>query len=752
MRTVLAWLIFLGELTAWSASALRPPPGSQFNVTRGTPIPTTKTFQSPNRRYRLVVEETDLTVRASGSVKLTGTMVKIQGGTTTTLWRANFKGNNIPFLRDSEVLVADDGSFFAVSPMERDWYLFKQDHDQIVVPTYAQRAQNVISSLDEGIMEMDRIENENILRFWSKDADQWVAYSVDREKSVKPTPELLVKWNETTRRHILERMARAKNDAMRKKIDSISPSLARVADAAIPATDPNELRQVNYEFLALRRNPADRIWFEQALTRRFDPTRTQFAMGPGTYFISNGKIVTVFMNAGGTFRNWSQRDDRLLNEDYEREVADWFLALFDKKIDRNKTRLSPGGSGPLYNLGKVNGAILLPAPILGKQGTMRAYLVPDERAGKTWDPAEIELITAPLRQVSEDQKDFPDEITFAFATVLPGKYKLKAVWDKRPHFTDEHAAGPGDYESDWLGPITVKAGDVLNNLHVFCTNRAGAIGGEMYYKADEIARAQKWEPKRDLSFSSFPPDPHGRAEISASKFSDWVVRTNSHAAARDTLERISFVTADKLTNPRSLPRPPKLAVMWWSGHFVNGQSAAPPASLRIIDEHGCAFAPDDTRSSRNASMALFGAFPRSAATFRLVGYGPNGKSEPLFDYTLKNRARAERQVLPKPTQLPITLTLGSVQLNIKKVTAPNLNGWMDALFTETGKETTAWWASEIIFADSDGNILDPAAMCREEQITRVLGRISRTSSDFPDESRAFQFEIPRLKPFAQNDP
>jgi hypothetical protein len=79
------------------------------------------------------------------------------------------------------------------------------------------------------------------------------------------------------------------------------------------------------------------------------------------------------------------------------------------------------------------------------------------------------------------------EARFAFTTVLPGAYQLKAVWDKRRPLSDTNNAGPGDYETTLFGPFAVTAGANVTNL-LFCTNRVA--GGEAYYRADGILERQ----------------------------------------------------------------------------------------------------------------------------------------------------------------------------------------------------------------------------------------------------------------------
>jgi hypothetical protein len=78
------------------------------------------------------------------------------------------------------------------------------------------------------------------------------------------------------------------------------------------------------------------------------------------------------------------------------------------------------------------------------------------------------------------------KVPFFFGTVLPGKYQLKTIWDKRRPFTDTDKPGPGDYESLLSAPFEVTAGQTISNLIAFCTNRVETSGTANYYAVDEL--------------------------------------------------------------------------------------------------------------------------------------------------------------------------------------------------------------------------------------------------------------------------
>ena len=122
--------------------------------------------------------------------------------------------------------------------------------------------------------------------------------------------------------------------------------------------------------------------------------------------------------------------------------------------------------------------------------------------------AREERIAASIGFERAHDRRFVYDARFAFTTVLPGKYHLKAIWDKRAPHSDTNSAGPGDYETFVSPQIIVKAGATVTNL-LFCTNRIA--GGEAYYRADELF-AEKWVAENP---PAPPPSPPRRYPVEA---------------------------------------------------------------------------------------------------------------------------------------------------------------------------------------------------------------------------------------------
>ena len=131
--------------------------------------------------------------------------------------------------------------------------------------------------------------------------------------------------------------------------------------------------------------------------------------------------------------------------------------------------------------------------------TMRAV---SAKNGRWWKSSELEELELPLQpRTTWLWAASVKKVAYYFNTVTPGKYFLKVIWDKRPPLTDRRGAGPGDYESNWLGPIQLAAGSSVTNPIVQCAQRAK--GGDEYYAADEQA-LRKWNEAESLQTTELP--------------------------------------------------------------------------------------------------------------------------------------------------------------------------------------------------------------------------------------------------------
>lgn len=725
------WLVLLLGMVSLHAQVFRalPAPAALGN----------REFISENEKFHLTLEFALTNLNVSGPQAWTAKMFRRDGNPPTLLWRQDFLDANLATAGESDIHVSDDGAFFLITLPMRDWTLVHKEHPPRRFPQSARPSGGSQYSNEDRIAELDRYNEEPIVRVWTRDKDQWTAYRVPTLDAIQPTSGDTTRWNEATRQKILAGIARLKNDQLRGKLADVSPKLSQLAKSAMPASKQGEVAEIHFHFLTKRRDPRDRPLFEELIARPLvDPS-------PPGWPANNplgGQVYYRFLNSG-TFVRWGGQNS-FRSEHGTRARGDRLLALFDKNPEAIALEKNNPQASKLFYLGAIDGTVDFPVPVMRKISTLRIFLAPEKSAGKTWSPEVIEKIEGPLSPYSTNIFEMPDYVSFQFETVSPGRYMLKAIWDKRPGFADTNQAGPGDYESPWV-PIEIAAGGRAI-VSIPCTNRVD--GAESYYAADQLALQQWRKDGKELLLQKTVAQKN-RRELHAVPIEDWLVKTNvSPRNKQHGLTRISLLEAPAPHNPKSLPRPPQLIIVARKNKFVEGPPAVNPEYLRILDEHGCSFSPTDVRHTTQTAIYTFTQFPRAAKTFRLVAYGPGRKSDVLYDYSMTNPFPTNQ--FPSTAQpFPLQLKMGAIEMTVKKVSSGGLNGWMDCSFFENGQASSNWWAPEVVFADADGNILDPSQMCREQKVTRVLGRISRNDGG---ESIPFDFAIDRLKPWAEKNP
>jgi hypothetical protein len=741
------------QLLLWSCCVAPATLGASNSVIvwRGgmpPPAPTTRAFVSKNGKFRAVVEElvdpTGVSFRMSPIVILS--MTTREENKTNALWRKTYQSIPVAGWRDYQVFVSDDGTFCVIPIENRGAAVLKEKSVYRIFPGPEpfRRWEGFFNSPDQRLYDFDWLRGEPIVRVWDRDADRWAAYSIRDEKEITVTPELTTLWNDAARKKVLDELARAQTEEIRKRLDSVSSKLTELTKAASGFIKAGDLREIHYQFLAVRRNPTDRPWLDRLL--RAAPSSPLAAPWPAGY----AGIARLNYNfAAGPADPYSFTEINAAHM-----AADTLLAVYDGKIT-NKTAYGARPAGFHY-LGRVAGVVRFPAPLIKRDGQIRIVLVPEANIKKEWWLDGFNAIEAAIIPTSRDQADLTDDISFDFGAVAPGRLFAKAIWDKRPPFTDLHSAGPGDYDSGWVGPIDLKASSAVTNLFLWCTNSAAA-GGENYYAADRVV-ARQWKDSGELTMHKAILGPDGN-EIFSAPASKWIVATNFKAPGvafeLTRLAMISFRAAKSPpANNYSDTRP--LTVAWRRGIRPDRSMARDPAFLRILDEHDCPFAPTQTNGSSRLGFAIFRKFPRSAKTWRLVGYGPGGKSEMLFDYTITNRVRTEPlQLVARP--LPLELDLGPVKMIVEKVVGDGPNAWMESSFIENGVKSSSWRIGSLTspggfhFSDADDNEIDPAEMCREQKVNRVFGYVAE-NVPVPKKAFPFEFVIERVKPFAPREP
>jgi hypothetical protein len=471
---------------------------------RGAPgNPLVQTFLSANKQYRLTLDQFNGPVGVAVPTDLMATVAKMSGTNSEIIWSRKIKARPVQFIMDFDLAISDDGQFFAVTgqsgrsllicPKEAGPWEFTSSADisrqmipksifdtteifgtgkRDLPPSFPQ--ESYFRSWPEILFRLDKVDGENVVAFWWRDENLWEASRASDGKKVPFKKELQDRWNAETRREIVETLEKALNAKALKKMGKLPKAFESIATNLVPEVKFGEIRETQYEFLALLRNPEDRKWIEALFEQKVEEN-------PRRYYRS-------------FFHQRRESDSFCESIDEGRVLGDWFLAVWDGKIKKKQQFMRNSFEAqisPLYFLGRVEGTVHLSTPFHPRRGIqtgpIRLQLLPTDNS-KMRETADYRggIYLATRSGGLPEQRPPVTQIQFSFGTVLPGKYQLKVIWDKRRPFTDEQKPGPGDYESALSKPFDVAAGQTISNLVLHCTNRASLPGAENYYAADDL--------------------------------------------------------------------------------------------------------------------------------------------------------------------------------------------------------------------------------------------------------------------------
>jgi hypothetical protein len=161
-------------------------------------------------------------------------------------------------------------------------------------------------------------------------------------------------------------------------------------------------------------------------------------------------------------------------------LAERILANWDDKPAKTRDR----SRQTYYYLGVAEGTITLPRPPQPSDRWLCIYLIPEATPKETsYSKVPVHRLTAYFGEYSFHNSTWPGEnIPFRIRGVTPGRYWVKAVWDKaKPYnFEDNYITGPpkpGDCESRELPVITVQAGETIADITIDCTAEVTGKGG-----------------------------------------------------------------------------------------------------------------------------------------------------------------------------------------------------------------------------------------------------------------------------------
>jgi hypothetical protein len=373
-----------------------------------------------------------------------------------------------------------------------------------------------------------------------------------------------------------------------------------------------------------------------------------------------------------------------------------------------------------------------------------------------------------MRRPPKEQEPM-DKLIFSFSAVLPGEYRLKAVWDRRAPHTDPRKdprgekarciPSPGDYESTETETLKLTAGKRITEIQLNCTNRVGEAAE--YFAADELwkkkhparpektfARGRRWKEKTVVSAPG----------------KDWVTRTNQNPG-KIAVKRIQIRSREERPIGLQGPEPGKRMVLTLG---VPGMKHNHNGSLKaeLVDEHGCTFESRGYSSSGRIYEMNFQTVPYGAKTMELNisredyadergrSFENGPKSTVLASLVLTNLAPMKPADW-KADNIPVTKELDIVSVELSEFDPGNIefahpygfdalpvvyaSGGVIAMppmapprganklnFTVNGKPATGWQKLSGTFRDRWGNEGQAVhGFCREEENFMYVVRVVR---------------------------
>lgn len=430
----------------------------------------------------------------------------------------------------------------------------------------------------------------------------------------------------------------------------------------------------------------------------------------------------------------------------ERMLGDLALRLWNKeKIDASTgptQPYSPSTSTRQKYLGGVAGRIQLPMVRPDtKPGAVWVYLIPSGVKPGAWAKSrDIVPLFCPLDLGAGVPARFGryiplefDAIDYRFETILPGEYRLKAVWDRRPPFANQEGRAvpdPGDYESVESEPFIIEAGSSRAGPELECTDRVGQA--ENYYAADETWKKRKPSPTNPAWAIAPVLAPHFGLQIQyRDDFSDshrWIIKSNVVAKS------IQFRRADVIqVLPIGAPLERDELIIAFAVQDLSDDSLRKLVP-QIRDEHGCEleatlFVPAP-RPGPGEITVRAGVFPRKKE-FTLALLSATDRKV-ICSFSVRNGGTSQlAQWRSRP--LPLSRTIEGKNI---RLTGLSRSGGAKFQLLDKGNATD-WTPESVAYQDREGNrSFEADDFCKKEnqvKIQVVQGSETREFiTEFPD--------------------
>jgi len=447
------------------------------------------------------------------------------------------------------------------------------------------------------------LNDPKLYAIWDVPTASWVALDLGTMKFQAADEGLKKRLNELG-------LEKARGIARQQQPSALQKILSKVAEKAaaiVPdlalggGSGESELEEAKaaFRFLAWQKKPEDKEAIERLLEGK-----------------PNLSISTTFSEGPGDYEAW------LASESWERRLGDELLAAWEGQPmeEEEESEFFPHYAPRLrlHRFGSIAGEVNLPFAAPDQPGIAWIYLIPANTREGAWERSkEIEKVSFDLDLKSMGgQDDYRlERLNFAFDTITPGKYRLKAVWDRRAPFAEKNdeavaVPGPGDYESAESAVIELAAGIRVGDIELFCTNRSGKA--DAFYAEDDKWKKEHLASEEEEEMQELPDGRLMKEKVLAGgSGADWVARTNENKG-NIVLNRLRLVQS---TGPEPEQASKHLEIKF---SMPKGKRDEYPSIMaRLVDEHGCKFETHGYGSSGRTYEISFAMVPYGATQITL---------------------------------------------------------------------------------------------------------------------------------------
>ena len=312
-------------------------------------------------------------------------------------------------------------------------------------------------------------DEQNSYALWFGQTDRWLLISLhDFKETVVQDPDTLNSLNRIAHAKAKQLVLQHQPPPLHKILGALKDRVVQFAPSlGSPSSRPDLRGEIAaaYLFLTARQYASDKAFIERLVS--FPPEGIQHSV----------PLINSILKVDC----WVSHQERLVGDFL---MSRWNGDTNREFIAKEMSLLIPHDQ--LRHLGTIRINVTFPIDVPPtNSGLVWVYLTPSNVAPAAWvKSSELLSFSSPLYFPVHYGNPPPTttlgrkgQVTVRGLT--PGDYRAKIIWDRIGPTgglwrTNIHTGVPGDYESTHTPPITVKAGELIENIHLAVTNLIGS--------------------------------------------------------------------------------------------------------------------------------------------------------------------------------------------------------------------------------------------------------------------------------------